>query len=604
MKKLSDSINVCLIPTRGCNLRCKHCYIELELLSSKDSMSTDIYKMVYSRLFELYELDQRSTEINLECVGGEPTFLPYEYWEDKLPYSLEMARKIKEKTGRASPFIFNTNFIIRDQRYFDMFNQYSTDDSFELFISWEPDTQRYGSRDKLYKKYVEGIEKVGKNFKTLSLVATKALVEADVKDIIDNHVIAHNFQDIAVAMLFQFGSGKEFFKEHMPTFSQISQFYINLVNALPETMNCDGEMDTVTLSPYEEVKQSLLLNRSFQFMGNDHFDLEVEPDGTTSFNSSMTGSESQMPARIISITDDNWPIKVLFENTPMLNKKMNGRYDFCRQCKYHRYCLGGYYHYKLLDQETISILNENGAGDCPGYKKLWEFTEVQHASEMTPIHRSNHDKRMKEMMSRKAKITQSDQTSKQHEVLSENALMAGGYVHYLTQIQGAEKVFVERKIVFSKSLDERFWFFDSLGVQPIICTDLAESAELAMIVENVVYGNYKNIRLPDDFIIRWMNANQDLLIVKDMKFALSVVKGFDQVKTNIDLGPTISINGFYVDDRNTEMFEWAFKTTIDVKALSDIKSNFTLSKSSYSLIENITEQMHREDSMARLLNAY
>ncbi|MDU8350500.1 hypothetical protein RYA05_01200 [Pseudomonas syringae pv. actinidiae] len=565
-------------------------------------MPTEIYKMVYSRLFELYELDQRSTEINLECVGGEPTFLPYEYWEDKLPYSLEMARKIKEKTGRASPFIFNTNFIIRDQRYFDMFNQYGTDDSFELFISWEPDTQRYGSRDKLYKKYVEGIEKVGKNFKTLSLVATKALVEADVKDIIDNHVIAHNFQDIAVAMLFQFGSGKEFFKEHMPTFSQISQFYINLVNALPETMNCDGEMDTVTLSPYEEVKQSLLLNRSFQFMGNDHFDLEVEPDGTTSFNSSMTGSESQMPARVISIRDENWPIKVLFENTPMLNKKLNGRYDFCRQCKYHRYCLGGYYHYKLLDAETINILNEDGTGDCPGYKKLWEFTEVEHAAEMTPIHRSNHDRRLKEIMARKPKKLPQVAISNSHEV-SETSLMTEGYVPYLTQIQGYDRVFVDRKIVFSKSLDERFWFFDSLGVQPVICADLAMSPDLAMIVENTVYGNYRNIQLSDDFIVNWMNANPDLLIVKDMKFSLSVVKGFDRVKTNIDLGPTISMEGFYVDDRNAEMFEWAFKSTVDIDAINGLKDQPSLSKSSYSLIENITELMHREDSMARLLNA-
>jgi hypothetical protein len=603
MRTHSDSINVCLVTNRGCNLRCKHCYIEPELLASKNFLSDEHYRMVYQRIFELFELDGRTTEINLESLGGEPTFLPYEYWERNLPFSLEMSQKFFEVTGRKSPFILNTNMIVRDPRYFDLFKKYSQNDDFELFISWEPDTQRYGSRDKLFKKYVNGINQLGTGFRTLSLVATKKLIEMGAQRIVDEHVVPHNFQDIAVAMLFQFGSGKQFFEDNMPTFGAISQFYIDLAKALPEVLNCDGEQDVVTLSPYEEVKQSLLQGRPFQFMGNDHFDLEVEPDGTTSFNSSMTGSEAQMPARIIHVSDDLWGIKVLFENTPMLNKKLNGRYDFCRQCKYQRYCLGGYYHYKLLDRVVVDDLRENGEGDCPGYKKLWDHVSDEFSAEIRPVYEANYFRSM-QTLSEKQNLPRTKRRTICDELASETQLSLDGYTTYLQRCLDTSGVIrIDREKVFSKSIDERLWFYDSLGIDVVFDEKISTDVARGMAVQNIVYGNYKNMKWNDAFIVDWINANPSHLLSKDITFALMAIKGMDSVNIGQNEGKSQSPDGLVVDDRNTELFQWAHFTGISLSDIEHKPDSITLTLESHDELALMIEYAVREAGMRKLLNA-
>lgn len=585
MRKHSELLNICLVTNRGCNLRCKHCYIEPELLSSKEYISDDVFKLIYKRTMELVRLDKKTYRVNVESLGGEPTFIPYEFWDRNLPYAMEMAEKMKELSDKKIAFAFCSNMIISDERYYDLFDRYSDNSNFELFVPWEPDTQRFGSRDKLYKKYEYSLSRLKNSPKTLSLIPTKELISIGVDKVIKDHIIKHNFNDVSTDMLYQFGSGKEFFEKNMPLFSQVSQWYIDLVESAP--LN-------VTISPYEEVRQSLTLGVPYHCMGNDHYDVEIEPDGSTSLNSSMTGSEAKMPSRPLSVHDDKWAIKLMFENTVDLDLKLNGAYDFCRQCEYQRFCMGGYYHYKLLSSDAINYLTESGSGDCPGYKKFWQHISKKHANEISPIYELNFKNLLNNL--RLGRITRSQDNVEFH---CESDLMKGGYESYFSKIIDSEirGIVIDKKMVFSKTISQRLWFYDSLGVQVIIDCDYW-TKDLNKVVENYVYGNYKFIKFSDIDVLGWCINNPNESISKDILSAISLVKNIQNCKIIDSDEVTILSSGLYVDARNTELFQWAYFVDNNV-ASYDIEE-VSLTSFSRSCLENIIDYGKRSKNIIKI----
>lgn len=586
MKKHSELLNICLVTNRGCNLRCEHCYIELELLSSKEYISDEVFRLIYERAFELVALDKRTNKVNIESLGGEPTFIPYEFWERNFPFAMDMAEKFRDVTGKKTAFAFCSNMIIKDPRYYDLFIANAGNKNLELFIPWEPDTKRFGSRDKLYKKYEHSLNKLLDSPKTLSLIPTNALIDLGVDHIVKDHIIKHNFNDVSTDMLYQFGSGKEFFKDNMPLFSRVSQWYIDLSEAIPEG---------VVISPYEEVRQSLTLGLAYHCMGNDHYDVEIEPDGSTSLNSSMTGSEAQMPTRPLSVRDEKWAIKLMFENTIDLDLKLNGRYDFCRQCEYQRYCLGGYYHYKLLEQAEMDRLTENGAGDCPGYKKFWDHVAEKHKDEIAPVYHLNHKNLLDRLRSGRFISKGRDVT-----YVRESDLACDGYEMYFDRLPDVKGVLIERPKLFSKSLSQRLWFYDSLGVQVKISDDLWFSEENAIVVENIVYDNYICVDVSKDKILSWCRRFPHCDIAQDVLHSVSLMAVFSRLPISNEDGPSIIGNGLFVDARNTELFQWASGVS---EGDLDLPKMTSISTSSRNALEAIVDYRQRNLSIIRIYGA-
>jgi organic radical activating enzyme len=586
MRKHSELLNVCLVTNRGCNLRCEHCYIEPELLASKSFISDETFRLVYKRSLELIDLDKRTYRVNVESLGGEPTFIPVEFWERNLPFAMEMAEKFKKKTDKKAAFAFCSNMIIADKRYYDLFKNYSKNKNFELFIPWEPDTKRFGTRNKLYKKYEKSLEELKDCSKTLSLIPTKALIDLGVEYIINEHVLKHHFNDISTDMLYQFGSGKEFFEKNMPLFSEVSQWYIDIVEATPKG---------VTISPYEEVLQSLTLGVPYHCMGNDHYDVEIEPDGSTSLNSSMTGSEAQMPTRPLSVMDDKWAIKLMFENTVDLDLKLNHTYDFCRQCEYQRFCLGGYYHYKLLDKQAIKVLTEDGQGDCPGYRKFWDHVATKHQNDILPIYELNH-KNLVDRLRRGRHFKAPEHV----EFVSEADLSKDGYEKYFERVLDVKGILIDRKMFFSKTISQRVWFYDSLGIQVEIVDDLWLAESSSVLVENTVYGNYICVKFSDERVLEWCERFRNVDISEDIFAAIGVVKNYSNFPTVYSDSPTIIGNGLYVDARNTELFQWADSIEVDP---SDHLMNCEISSYSLNAIENILDFGKRNRSVIRIYGA-
>ncbi len=92
MHNALDMLNVCVAPTRLCNLNCTHCYVDPVLLRDKSMMDESTYRTTFQRVEELFLRDKKVTKINVELLGGELTMMPLAFWERNLPWTLKTMR--------------------------------------------------------------------------------------------------------------------------------------------------------------------------------------------------------------------------------------------------------------------------------------------------------------------------------------------------------------------------------------------------------------------------------------------------------------------------------------------------------------------------------
>lgn len=49
-------------------------------------MTTEDAKLIFDKVEELAALDQNIEEVEWEAIGGETTLMPFEWWQEMLPY--------------------------------------------------------------------------------------------------------------------------------------------------------------------------------------------------------------------------------------------------------------------------------------------------------------------------------------------------------------------------------------------------------------------------------------------------------------------------------------------------------------------------------------
>jgi sulfatase maturation enzyme AslB (radical SAM superfamily) len=502
-----------------------------------------MYETIYARIAELMKLDTRINNAAVETLGGEPTMMPYEFWEHYIPWSLNKSKEIEKDTKGEVVFAFCTNMILNDKRYLDLFKNYSKDPNLELFISWEEDTGRYGRNNKLFPRYQENVLSVADAAKTISLIPSKHLVNnKPVAALFAEVIDPLGINDISTDMLYQFGSGKEFFKNNQPDYGDISRWYIELSEM--------AKAREITLSPRDEIIASLLKDQSFHCMGNDSYDLEFEPDGTATLNSSMTGNEAIIPTRTLHIDDNSFAQKAIFENVAELDAKACQEHDFCFQCEYLTYCNGGYYHHKLLPKAELEAISE---GDCPGFKKYWDYVSglYPNRENRTLIRQRN---RLRAVARRE--YVRPKEINLEIAVINESELPRV-YDDFFAMITGdVDNIMIDQDDRYGKNYRERLWFYDSLGKR-VGVTDqlLLEHPASAKVIENAVYGNYKNIKIPPMQVMRYVGRNVDIRISRQIIEAIAIMKFTPIVTSRGDLD--VMPSGMIVDERNLELFEWA-----------------------------------------------
>lgn len=75
-------------PTMECSLSCSHCFINEEIRKSKMAMTVEQFKRVVDQYAEhFHSSDMTNAEVTI--MGGEPTLMKPEYYEEVLPYARE-----------------------------------------------------------------------------------------------------------------------------------------------------------------------------------------------------------------------------------------------------------------------------------------------------------------------------------------------------------------------------------------------------------------------------------------------------------------------------------------------------------------------------------
>lgn len=482
MHNALDMLNVCIAPTRLCNLRCEHCYIAPELLSDKTMMAESVYREAINKIELLFNADRKVTKINVELLGGELTMMPLSFWERNLPWTLEKMASWDSLYDAEASLIWCTNLIFKDEGYVELLNRMGRKyaDGIDIFVPWEPDTNRFKKDFKLLPRYLKTLESISDiKRKTLCVTMSREVINQGPQFLIDTFV-SKGITDITCDMLYPSGSGKTYFQRTC-TYGQVSDFLIELRQLLP---------NNVELSPIVEMEAAWKTLTHYHYPGNDSYDYEVEPSGAVTFNSSYTGEESVFPSKPLNVGDINFATKVVFNNSPELRLHHTMPYKACHSCEFAVVCSGGWGWHKQLSSELSGLISH---GDCAGLKRVWQFAKDR--TGVTLPDRSNYlsmiNRRQRQGQLQVRKLIQEQPLSEMH--LINESDYADQYEMYFSDLAEPRLIRMIKGALFGKNWVERLFFYDAIGCQLVLSDQWYQTALLdggEELFRHIVYRNY------------------------------------------------------------------------------------------------------------------
>lgn len=580
MHRFINQINVSITTNRTCTLRCDHCYIAPHLFDDKSQMTTETFRKIFDQVEQLVIKDKRLHEVEWEAIGGETTMMPFEWWEENLPWALDRIDQINKMINspmrNPGSLNFLTNLVYSDKRYTDLINEYGHHPCFSLYTSWEPDTRRFGKNNKLFPKFLETLEQINTEEKILDIILTKQVIEMGPEYLIDTFV-SRGVTDFSIKMLSPYGSGKEFFKHNMIDFKSMSDYLRKLGRIKP---------DHVTYTPEEEMLSSLYRGTSFQCNGNFKYDLAIEPEGTCTFNANQTADEASLGSKTIHINDPLWSEKVMYENTKEENNKLSLEHPACNQCEYMRYCNGGWYHYKVHDQNVIRQFDKE---DCAGYKLLWDERRDQLNDCLHDLSGAEHEKARLRLRSG---VQWPQEGSVFNGPLMRESDFPKKYQDFFDQISehdGSKAIVLDVKRKYFKTLMERLWFYEGLGV-PTVIEDIEQMDET--VVTHWLYRNINHVYIKPDLLSEWLMKNQQSRIAQHVMFATLALEGRD----------VEGVSDFVPDHRNEELFRTLLQVPIEVRYPKyDWQQLSEITEDSY--ISTLLTRVELEDKMKQRIPA-
>lgn len=555
MHRFINQMNVSITTNRGCNLRCEHCYIMPHVFKDPRRMTFDTVRKVFDQVEKLYELDGNLHEVEWEVLGGETTMMPFEWWEEVLPYMLDRVEAFNRRLKNPGSMNFITNLMIQDSRYFDLFNEYAKHPAFSLYTSWEPDTRRFGARNKLFPKFLENLERLKLPRITLDVIMTKAVMELGGAYVIDTFV-SRGVTDFSCKMLSPYGSGKAFFQPNMTSFEAMSKFLGELAAAKPAH---------VTYTPGDEMLSSLFRGSSFQCNGNFYYDLSIEPDGFTHFNANQTAEEAATGGLEIRIDDPDWARKVVFENSPEAAGKLGLKHPECHQCEYLRYCNAGWWHYKV-DQALVRPFAD---GDCPGLRRHWDEKRASLDGALHDISAGIHRKEMRAALSA-GRDHGPDGKAQLRTVVAESTIADA--TTYLALDPENTEILIDRAVAFGKQITERLVYLDALGFEVSIADELLDIGDgtdernLETVLLNQVCGVHARATpLSDVQVMAIASRNPQWTFVRMMRDGATALADEGEGGHG---GDWKADSGLIFDARNEEMFRWLIDRPDVVKTLA------------------------------------
>ncbi len=474
-------------------------------------MSEAVYRQTFDRIEELFQADKKVSKINVELLGGELTMMPLEFWKRNLPWTLERMATWDGLYDCEAALIWCTNLIFRDEGYIGLLNEMGErfGKGLDLFVPWEPDTNRFKKDFKLLPRYLRTLAAItGIKRKTLCVTMSRAVIEQGPQFLVDTF-LPHGITDITCDMLYPSGSGKSYFQRTC-TYGHVSEYLLELHSLLPES---------VELSPLVEMEAACKTLTHYHYPGNDTYDIEVEPNGEVTFNSSYTGAESILGSEQLLISDTDFAAKVVFNNSPELRLRHSMPYEACHTCEFAVVCSGGWGWHKQLSTELSGLISD---GDCAGLKRVWEYAKGR--AGIRQADRSSYLD-MVGQRQRRGKYTAKrlGNPGAQAQRLSESEYMSD-YDAFLSQFERPRLVSMVDGPLHGKDWVERLFFYDAIGsqVEPDAAwysRAVAQGGE--ELFRHILYRNYHFLHFDPIEVASKVEAHREWKLSRDLALALS-----------------------------------------------------------------------------------
>ncbi len=573
----------------NCNLACKHCYIQPDLLRKKDYIDEATFRRCVEVIKEAFDLDPSVTYLHLDVLGGEATLMPYEFWERNLPWVLDQVDEFN-RSGVETEFTFCSNLMWRDERYLGLLREFKGHPHMDIAVPFEgPDSNRFGRNMAILPKFFERIEALGEcNMLNLVLVMGQGIIDLGPEYIIEQFV-KRGVTDVTCDMIFPWGSGREYFKSYQPMYADVARFIKELATI--------GKPYGLTVDHLDDMNKSLRTLSRSQNTLNDAYEYHWDHRGELTLNPNQTGTEAVEPFINLNVWDKNAALKVIWGNNSELDNKLSFEHDFCRDCAYLQACNSGWYPHKGLHPEVIARYMGEGSGapSCPGFKELWA-EQAKVSFDEDGVTRYANNRRLKRLTRAKAKAAG-------EVVLLDEELYATNYEGFFDAVKTATHVRVAEGNLFGCSVRQRLWFYDRLDLQPVFAEGLDRHDCEASIIAHSLAGNYHSLRISDKDIWSFVRRNPG------HQLTLKIIDALTAVRTDrsVSRGQGFSIleSGLEVSFKYEDLIFWALAADLpdDIERLVLATPQLTLTLNSAVFLDRITPSAMAFQRISRSLEA-
>lgn len=564
----------------NCNMSCRHCYIQPELLRLKEYIDEETYRRCVSVIIESFRLDDSVSYLHLDVLGGEATLMPFEFWERNLPWTLDQITDLNG-SGTQTEFTFCTNLMWRDERYLGLLREHRHHPAMDIAISFEgPESGRFGRNMAIFPKFLSRIEALGDcNMLNLVLIMGQGVIDLGPQYIIDTFV-KRGITDVTCDMVFPWGSGKAYFERHQPRYADVARFIADLTDL--------GQPYGLTVDHLDDMRKSLRTLSRSQNTLNDAYEYHWDQRGNLSLNPNQTGTEAVLPYFAVHASDANAALKIVWANSSELDNKLSFEHEFCRDCNYLQACNAGWYPHKGLDPFTVRqhMRQPGEAGfSCPGFHELWEREASTHL-DLVGVTRYGDQRR-----TRKLQRLKEAQRSSSH--IAEQAFV-GDYEGFFEAVKDIQRVEVFDGELFGLSPRQRLWFYDRLGVAVTFSGGAEAFAQASSIIAHSVAGNYHTVEVPPAEVIAFVSQNPSIPLSKFIQDALLAAAHWSEAPIVITDGYSkLVASGLEISFKFEDLLIWAITNLSEAIGVVQSSHSLQLTPSSFDYMQRIKASAYR-----------
>lgn len=567
----------------NCNMSCRHCYIQPDLLRIKDYIDEATYRKCVEVIIESFHLDQSVSYLHLDVLGGESTLMPFSFWERNLPWTLDRITELNE-SGIQTEFTFCTNLMWKDDRYLELLRRFKHHPAMDIAIGFEgEESGRFGRNMAIFPKYLSRIEALGDcNMLNLVLIMGQGLIDLGPQYIIDTFV-KRGITDVTCDMIFPWGSGRAYFNKSQPQYADVARYIAELTEL--------GAPYGLTVDHLDDMRKSLRTLSRSQNTLNDAYEYHWDQRGTLSLNPNQTGTEAVRPYINLHAWETNAPLKVIWGNNTELDNKLSFEHDFCRDCEYLQACNSGWYPHKGLEPEIVrQFMQKKPAGGftCPGFYELWS-QQAEVSFDPEGVTRYGDERRI-----RKAKRVRA--AAKADPVWIRERDFADDYEGFFEAVKAATHIEVFDGLLFGITPRQRLWFYDRLGRQVAFESGLLSFGEASSILAHAVAGNYHTIEVAPAVVSGFMVSNERHPLTAYLQDALAVARGWLLAPIKVTEGFTqIPRSGLEVSYKFEDLLIWMLRNQDEFAHLGVMveEDRLALAPASYDYLMRIKASAHR-----------